>query len=86
MTREELLTEIIAICRREFEIENPGPDEDLRETYGFDSIDGIELLIQIEKLLKIELTQEEKKRSLNIRTINQVIAYIETIMKARVQS
>ncbi len=83
MTREELRSEIIAICSREFEMENPDPDDDLREKYGFDSIDGIELLIQIEKMLQTELTQEEKKQSLNIRTINQVCDYIENIMKAR---
>jgi acyl carrier protein len=83
MTREELLSEIIAICNRQFEIENPDPDDDLRETFGFDSIDGLELLIQIEKLLQTELTQEEKKQSLNIRTINQVCDYIESIMKTR---
>ena len=83
MTRQEMLTEIIAICQREFEMENPDPNDDLREKYGFDSIDGIELLIQIEKMLHIELTQEEKKQSLNVRTINQVCDYIESIMKAR---
>ena len=85
MTREELLSEVIAICNRQFEIENPDPDDDLREKYGFDSIDGIELLIQIEKMLQTELTQEEKKQSLNMRTINQVCDYIESIMKARSQ-
>jgi acyl carrier protein len=83
MTREELLSEITAICKRQFEIENPDPDDDLRDTFGFDSIDGIELLIQIEKMLQTELTQKEKKQSLNIRTINQVCDYIESIMKAR---
>jgi acyl carrier protein len=83
MTREELLSEITAICKRQFEIENPDPDDDLRDTFGFDSIDGIELLIQIEKMLQTELTQKEKKQSLNIRTINQVCDYIESLMKAR---
>ena len=83
MTREEIRSEIIAICSREFEMDNPDPDDDLREKYGFDSIDGIELLIQIEKMLQTSLTQDEKKQSLNIRTINQVCEYIETIMKAR---
>ena len=83
MTREELLSEITAICKRQFEIDNPDPDDDLRDTFGFDSIDGIELLIQIEKMLQTELTQKEKKQSLNIRTINQVCDYIESLMKAR---
>ena len=83
MTREEIRSEIIAICSREFEMENPDPEDDLREKFGFDSIDGIELLIQIEKMLQTSLTQEEKKQSLNIRTINQVVDYIENIMQAR---
>ena len=85
MTREELLSEVIAICNRQFEIENPDPDVDLRETFGFDSIDGLELLIQIEEMLQTELTQEEKKQSLNMRTINQVCDYIESMMKARLK-
>ena len=83
MTREKLRSEIIAICSREFEMENPDPDDDLREKFGFDSIDGIELLIQIERMLKTQLTQEEKKQSLNVRTINQVCDYIEGIMETR---
>lgn len=83
MTREEIRSEIIAICSREFEMDNPDPDDDLREKYGFDSIDGIELLIQIEKMLQTSLTQDEKKQSLNIRTINQVCDYIEAIIQAR---
>jgi len=86
MTREELLSELIAIFRRQFEIENPDPDDDLRDTFGFDSIDGLELLIQIEKLLQTELTQEEKKQSFNIRTINHVCDFVESIMKKRSQS
>ncbi len=86
MTREELISEINTIFRRHFEIENPNPDDDLRDTFGFDSIDGLELLIQIEKLLQTELTQEEKKQSLNIRTINHVCDFIESIIKTRSQS
>jgi acyl carrier protein len=83
MTREDLLYEIISFFNRKFEIENPGPDDDLREKFGFDSIDGIELLIHIEKLLQTELTQDEKKQSLNIRTINHVCDFIEAIMELR---
>jgi acyl carrier protein len=57
MTREEIQSEILKILLREFEIENPDLDDDLREKYEFDSIDAIELLVEIENLLKTELTQ-----------------------------
>jgi acyl carrier protein len=83
MTREELQSEILKILLREFEIENPGLDDDLREKYEFDSIDAIELLVEIENLLKTELTLEEKKQSMDIRTINHICDYVEALAKTR---
>jgi acyl carrier protein len=83
MTRKELEKEIVKILSREFEIENPELDDDLKEKYEFDSIDAIELLVEIEKLLKTELTQEEKKQAMNIRTINHVCDYVEALAKTR---
>jgi len=83
MTRQEIENEIKIIFQREFEIENPGFDDDLREKYEFDSIDAIELLLEIERMLDSELTQEEKKQAMDIRTINQICDYIESIMQAR---
>jgi len=83
MTRQEIENKIIIIFQREFEIENPGFDDDLREKYEFDSIDAIELLLEIERMLGSELTQEEKKQAMDIRTINQVCDYIERIIQDR---
>ena len=83
MTREELQKEILDILSREFEIENPDLDDDLREKYEFDSVDAIELLIAIEELLKTELTQEEKKQAMDIRTINHICDYVEALAKTR---
>jgi acyl carrier protein len=83
MTREELQNEILKILSREFEIENPDLDDNLREKYEFDSVDAIELLIAIEELLKTELTQEEKKQAMDIRTINHICDYVEALAKTR---
>lgn len=83
MTRDDIKEEILDFFRKEFEIENPGMDDNLREMHGFDSIDAIELLLQIETLLDSELTQEEKKRAMDIQTLNQVLDYIESLAKAR---
>lgn len=85
MTREDITTEILNIFRREFEIEQPGLDDDLRETYEFDSVDAIELLLGIERFLDSELTHEEKKKAMGIRTINQIVDYVEGLVRVREQ-
>jgi acyl carrier protein len=83
MTRQEIEREVKSIFLREFEIENPGMDDNLREAYDFDSIDAIELLLEIERFLGSELSQEEKKQAMDIRTINQICDYIERIAQTR---
>lgn len=83
MTRQEIEKEIRAVLLREFEVENPEPDVNLREAYGFDSIDAIELLLEIERFLGTELTQAEKKKTMDIRTLNQIIDYVEMLAHHR---
>ena len=83
MTKEEITAEILNIFRQEFEIEDPGLDLDLRETYEFDSVDAIELLLGIERFLKSELTHDEKKMAMEIRTIRQVVDYVEKLVQIR---
>lgn len=81
MTREEIISKILAILEKEFEIEHPKMDEDLRDIYGFDSIDAITLLGEIEKkILGKTLSQEEKKRAMDIRTITHICNYVESLM------
>ena len=83
MTRQEIEREVKNIFQREFEVENPEMDVDLREAYAFDSIDAIELLLGIEKFLGSELTQEEKKQAMDIRTINHICDYVEKLAVIR---
>jgi len=83
MTREEIVNKILNIFKDEFEIINPGLDDDLREVHEFDSIDAIELLIEIEYFLDTELTQDEKKAAMDIRTINDICDYIKTLADKR---
>jgi acyl carrier protein len=83
INRDQVQTEIINIFSEQFEIENPGLEDDLRDVHGFDSIDAIELLGEIESLLQSELTRSEKKSAMEIRTINQILDYIESLAKTR---
>mgnify|MGYP003611753457 CR=1 FL=1 len=58
-----------------------------RDDHGFDSIDAIELLGKIEiSILGFSLTREEKERAMTIRTINDIVSYIEEIKAARSQA
>ncbi len=83
MTRQDIEKEVRDIFLREFEVENPEPDVNLRDAYSFDSIDAIELLLEIEKFLGAELKQEEKKLAMDIRTLTQIIDYIEMLARKR---
>ena len=83
MQRDTIKQEILKIFAMQFEIENPGLDENLAELYKFDSIDAIELLKELEILLDTELTREEQKAAMEIRTINQIIDYVADLAKQR---
>lgn len=83
MTRDSIIKEILKIFKEEFEIVNPDLDDNLKEKYEFDSIDAIALLEYMEKMIGSQLTQEEKKQTLEIRTINQICDYIEEMINKR---
>jgi acyl carrier protein len=84
MTRDEIQSEVLRVFKEQFEITSPDLDENLREAYEFDSIDAIELLREIEVLLGTQLTREEKKMAMDIRTINQILDYIESLAAVRI--
>ena len=84
--RDKLLDELLVFFRDNFEIDNPGLNDDLREEHGFDSLDAVEVLAKVEKMLGIKLKQEEKKNALEIRTLNQICDYVESIASSRQES
>lgn len=82
MTRDELKEKIVTILVDEFEFENPGLTDNLRDVHGFDSIDAIELLAKIEEMLGFQISRKDKEQAMSIRTINDILDYIETIQAA----
>jgi len=84
MTRTEIESRILTLFREEYEIEDPGVDDDLREVHKFDSIDAVELLASIEDMLGRELSQDDRKRAMEIRTLRQVIDFIVAVDEAQV--
>ena len=83
MTRSEIVQRILTIFSERFEIDHPGLDDDLREVHEFDSIDAIELLREIEIMLGSELTHDEKRQSMEISTINDIVDYVEALAVVR---
>ena len=83
MTRDVLQEKILTILVQDFEFQNPGLDDNLRDEHGFDSIDAIELLGKIELILGYALTREEKEQAMAIRTINDILDYLEAIQRDR---
>jgi acyl carrier protein len=84
MTNDQIRDTILKILTEDFEFEQPGLEDNLRDDHGFDSIDAIELLGKIEiTILGFSLTREEKEKAMEIRTINDILAYIEAIKRSR---
>ena len=83
MTRDVLQEKILDILVRDFEFQNPKLDDNLRDDHGFDSIDAIELLGKIELIFGFSLTREEKERAMEIRTINDILDFLEKIYQGR---
>jgi acyl carrier protein len=83
MTRDEFKDKILTILVDDFEFEQPGLEDNLRDDHGFDSIDAIELLGKIELILGFSFTREEKEKAMGIRTINDILDYVEAIQQSR---
>ena len=81
MTRDEIQSWLLTFFAERFEIVNPGLDDDLRELHEFDSIDAIDLLSSLEDRLGMELTQDQKKAAMEVRTLNQIVAYVHALQR-----
>ena len=85
MTRDEFKDKILVILTEDFEFDQPGLEDNLRDDHGFDSIDAIELLGKIELILGFSFTREEKEKAMGIRTINDILDYVEDIKNSRIK-
>jgi acyl carrier protein len=83
MDREEIQTTIINFIETNFEMSDVGVDDDLNAVHGFDSIDAIELLREIETLMEGKLTRDEEEAAMGIRTVRQIVDFIEKAMADR---
>jgi acyl carrier protein len=82
MTPQAVHEMLVEMLERLFEIKDPGLDENLRDAYDFDSIDAIELLAEMEEKLERELSHEERKQAMEIRTLRNIEDYVLLMQKS----
>ncbi|MFH1134476.1 MAG: phosphopantetheine-binding protein [Pseudomonadota bacterium] len=82
MDRLDIEETILGILETEFEIVNPDKDANLAEKFDFDSIDALEVLIQVEEKYG-PMTMDHKKQLFEYRTVNQICDYLTQIYQQR---
>ncbi|MCB2186714.1 MAG: acyl carrier protein [Deltaproteobacteria bacterium] len=80
MTPEVLEAYIREFLAREFEIIDPGRDENLPERYDFDSIDALELITALEDHFRVTLTVAQKKQLFQYRSIAGICGQLAEIL------
>ena len=75
-----VLEKVKAILSEQFDVEEDSisPDTNLSEDLEADSLDVVDLLMSIEDEFEIEVPDEEIE---NIKTVDQLVKYIEANMK-----
>lgn len=81
MTRAEIEQVLLSVLERKFDIKNPDRFAPLSDQ-GLDSIDALELLIELEEKHGVKLTQTEKKDLFEHRTIDAIADYIDRATKS----
>lgn len=65
----------------EFELEAQAvvPEARLREELGLDSLDGVDLIVALEKALKVQIPETDARQ---MRTVGDIFAFVEKIATA----
>jgi acyl carrier protein len=81
MNKEELYQRVADILHRSFEVEMSRitPDAKLREDLDIDSIDAVELIVQLKPLLGGNLKPEAFK---SVRTVSDVVDALHGMLQA----
>lgn len=78
--RDLLISTVNQLLAEEFELplEKITPQSQLFEEFGLDSLDGIDMLVAIEKRFKVRVNE---KRGADIRTVADVYAFVEATLR-----
>lgn len=85
MTREEIIERVNKVVLAEFDVE----EEDLRpearfgEDLGLDSLDGIDLVVAIEREFKEVSVKIKEEQARAMRLLKDVYDYVESVARAQ---
>lgn len=85
MSREEIVTTLNSILEIDFEIDSSLLQSEalLREDLGLDSLDGVDLIVAIEKKFGLRVNEAEAR---SMRALKHIYDSIETHLNGRAQS
>lgn len=78
IAREEVKEKVNRLLVEEFEIpeEELSPEGKLFEDYELDSLDAIDILLALERIFGIKLTEEQRARAKKIRLVKDIYAFV----------
>jgi len=85
VTREDIARRIDELLAGEFEVprEELSPEGRLFEDYDLDSLDAIDMLLAIEKIFDVKLTEEERGKARAIRLVRDVYDFVFATVSSR---
>jgi acyl carrier protein len=78
IAREEVQEKVNRLLVEEFEIpeEELSPEGKLFEDYELDSLDAIDILLALERIFGIKLTEEQRARAKKIRLVKDIYGFV----------
>jgi acyl carrier protein len=78
IAREEVQEKVNRLLVEEFEIpeEQLSPEGKLFEDYELDSLDAIDILLALERIFGIKLTEEQRARAKKIRLVKDIYGFV----------
>ena len=83
MTRDEIVAKVKRVLVEEFElaVENLADEARLREDLGLDSLDAVDLVVNLEQVFGGRVAEGEARK---VRTVGDVYALVEATIAAHV--
>lgn len=81
---EEVKEKVNRLLVEEFEIpeEELSPEGKLFEDYELDSLDAIDILLALERIFDVKLTEEQRGRAKKIRLVKDIYGFVGEIVAA----
>jgi acyl carrier protein len=82
IARQEVEKKINRLLIEEFEVpeEELSPEGKLFEDYELDSLDAIDILLALERIFAVRLTEEQRSRAKKIRLVKDIYSFVHEVV------